>query len=719
MNYLFLWINVFILYVYTLFPTIAAYRDSGEMVTVSKLLSIAHPPGYPLYILLSNIFIKILPMGNYAYRLNIFSALISSFCAVIVYRLLKKMFFDSCEKNFFKEVIVYFITLIFAINYLQWYLSLVSEMYTLNIFFVVLIIYLSYIILIEKKLNFSYLLFFIFSFALTNRLDIILIFPFIFFVFLEILKNSKFKFKTLSFIIFTIFLGLSVYLYLIIRSSTVPIINWNDPSKLKNFFSSLTRKTHGSTLDLLSTNYLPGENFVSGIDLYFKYLMSNYTVVGIVIILFGIIFLYLQNKTFFFSTTVSWITSCIWFIYKANLPPNPHAMAILEAHFLLPNVFMFIFFVYGIKYFFYKKLAYTKFLTLVFLCITIFYNLIFSFYKLNKRENYFAYDYTKNLLHCVQKNSLVVVREDVQLFSLWYETLVCKNRDDIIFIGQGLSGSRWYKDVYRQKNFYLMRIDKDNVENFIKENVMLGYKIYFTYDVDIDFGNLKEYVVEPNGLCLEVLPKNENKENYSQFLFDEIMFYRNDYVYDLEKDFFSSDLIEDYAKSRHNFGNYLMMKNYDTRAIEEFKKSMMLNIDYPVNYFYIAYIYFKNKNYELAKKFYDLAVKKYELYYNLAIKYNALKDVIENFKTQLATAYLHLGVVNEKLGNLDFSIKNYLEAINLKNDFSQAYYNLGVIYWHKGDWEKVVHYFKQTLYYDPNNLEARYYLEKIKSNVKK
>jgi len=314
-------------------------------------------------------------------------------------------------------------------------------------------------------------------------------------------------------------------------------------------------------------------------------------------------------------------------------------------------------------------------------------------------------------------NSLVIVREDVQFFSLWYETIVCRNREDIVVIAEGLSGSEWYKNIYNktenEKKIYFNRINKNSWESFIENNFNLGNNnVYITYDVD--FSSLGKYIVEPNGLCVKVLKANEIIENDTKFLFDEIMFYRNEYVYDLEKEFFSSDLVEDYSKARYNYAYYLMMKNYDMPAVEEFKKSIVLNSDYPMNYFYIAYIYFKNKKYELSKTFYDLSVRKYDLYYNLAIKYNALSDVVDSFRNQLANAYLHLGVINEKLGRIDLSVENYLDAIKLKNNFAQAYYNLGVIYWYKGDWSKVKYYFEQTLYYEPNNLEARYYLEKIK-----
>ena len=57
--------------------TLPVYRDSGDLVVSIHTLGIAHPPGYALYILLGKLFVTLLPFGNVAYRVNVFSA----FCA--------------------------------------------------------------------------------------------------------------------------------------------------------------------------------------------------------------------------------------------------------------------------------------------------------------------------------------------------------------------------------------------------------------------------------------------------------------------------------------------------------------------------------------------------------------------------------------------------------------------------------------------------------------
>jgi len=63
--------------VITLAPTVTLW-DAGEFITASKVLGIPHPPGTPLFVLLGHIWAGALPIGGYAWRLNLMSACFSA-----------------------------------------------------------------------------------------------------------------------------------------------------------------------------------------------------------------------------------------------------------------------------------------------------------------------------------------------------------------------------------------------------------------------------------------------------------------------------------------------------------------------------------------------------------------------------------------------------------------------------------------------------------------
>ena len=73
-------------YLLTLAPTVTLV-DSGELILACHSLGIAHPPGFPLYVLIGHLFAQ-LPFDHVAYRLNLTSAFFAAlttltvFCAV-------------------------------------------------------------------------------------------------------------------------------------------------------------------------------------------------------------------------------------------------------------------------------------------------------------------------------------------------------------------------------------------------------------------------------------------------------------------------------------------------------------------------------------------------------------------------------------------------------------------------------------------------------------
>ncbi len=74
------------LYVGTLAPTVATiFDDSLEFQFVLPTLGIAHPTGYPLYTIFGWLFVHSIPLGDAAYRANLFSALGAATAVAFLY----------------------------------------------------------------------------------------------------------------------------------------------------------------------------------------------------------------------------------------------------------------------------------------------------------------------------------------------------------------------------------------------------------------------------------------------------------------------------------------------------------------------------------------------------------------------------------------------------------------------------------------------------------
>jgi hypothetical protein len=64
-------------YLLTLAPTVT-FWDAGEFIAAAKTLGIPHPPGTPLFVLIAHVWAMLLPIGEYAFRTNLLSALLSA-----------------------------------------------------------------------------------------------------------------------------------------------------------------------------------------------------------------------------------------------------------------------------------------------------------------------------------------------------------------------------------------------------------------------------------------------------------------------------------------------------------------------------------------------------------------------------------------------------------------------------------------------------------------
>ena len=72
-----------LVYLRTLCPTVY-WEDAGELITVSHVLGIAHPPGHPLYTILGHLF-SFIPWGTIAARVNFMSAFFGAIASALVY----------------------------------------------------------------------------------------------------------------------------------------------------------------------------------------------------------------------------------------------------------------------------------------------------------------------------------------------------------------------------------------------------------------------------------------------------------------------------------------------------------------------------------------------------------------------------------------------------------------------------------------------------------
>jgi hypothetical protein len=129
-----------LLYMATLAPSVLV-ADGGEFQFAAPLAGIAHPTGYPLYLILGWLWTTLLPVDSPAWSMNLFSALAAAATVAVLYltvrRTLKLAGFR--HRSWLSQSIAALASILFAVSYAFWSQATIAEVYALNAFFVALI----------------------------------------------------------------------------------------------------------------------------------------------------------------------------------------------------------------------------------------------------------------------------------------------------------------------------------------------------------------------------------------------------------------------------------------------------------------------------------------------------------------------------------------------------------------------------------------------------
>lgn len=154
-------------YGFLLIPGLAP-GDSAEFQRIAGSFEYAHQPGYPTYLLLSWLPASI-PIGEPAWRMNLFSAVAAAFCGAMLF-LLARRFSLSLAASFA-------IAILFATGQTMMSQSIVAEVYALNMLFLVVCLYLTVAYVQSRDRRHLWCLAVVYALALGHHLTMGLLLP--------------------------------------------------------------------------------------------------------------------------------------------------------------------------------------------------------------------------------------------------------------------------------------------------------------------------------------------------------------------------------------------------------------------------------------------------------------------------------------------------------------------------------------------------------------
>jgi hypothetical protein len=258
----------FAVYVATLAPTVFLI-DSGLLTTAASSLGSAHPPGFPLFVMLTHL-ATLLPVGNVAWRANLasafFAALASAAAAIVVAELLLSAAMPAIRKTGGRRkagrnepvptgpspsaIAPAMVAggLLLAWSRTLWAYATVTEVYALNTF---LICALLAVVLRWRRTRSTRLLYGGAMLAGAALGVHYLTFGFVLLgvLFLVVSTGGPALLRSRSFAV-AVVLGamttLAVYAYLPLSARGNPALNWGDPATPRNFVRHVTAKEYRS-----------------------------------------------------------------------------------------------------------------------------------------------------------------------------------------------------------------------------------------------------------------------------------------------------------------------------------------------------------------------------------------------------------------------------------------------------------------------------------------
>jgi len=208
--------------------------DGGDLITAAATNGVAHPSGYPLYLLLARAF-QAIPVGALAFRTNLLSAVCTILAALALQALLRRQDIPAG--------IALAAALAFGLAPAIWSQAVISEVYGLQSLLLILFLYGLFD---EHFPGGDWTRGLLFGLATSNHLTTLILLPLLLLRSCpqpRLVSPGGFTKRALA-----CTLGVSAYLLLSLRASFHPPINWGNPVTLENLWWLVSGRLYAAYL---------------------------------------------------------------------------------------------------------------------------------------------------------------------------------------------------------------------------------------------------------------------------------------------------------------------------------------------------------------------------------------------------------------------------------------------------------------------------------------
>lgn len=406
--------------------------DGGELITAVFTRGLPHPPGYPLYRLLSRPFVY-LPLGSVAYRFNLFSALTMAlaggFLALASYqtRLLPTPTESPSNLRWLTAVAV---GLTFAYSSLVWSQATITEVYGLAL---LLLAAFLWSLLTQQRVWLTGLLL---GLSLTAHLNAWFMLP------LALALTPRRDWLPLLLALLVGLLPLALLPGLAAPDS--PVV-WGDPTTLSGWWWLVSGQLYRGYAFAL-----PGAVLSARLAAWTPNLLSQLTWAGLPLIVAGLTLISRGERR-----AAYWLggTAVFYIVFALGYLPDDAIVNTLPAWLLLSLLL-------GPAYHKLRLLALS--LPLILLLINFSGQIYHADQQLRARA--------EALLPAIPTAAIVETPGDPTIFALWYFQYVEGQRPDLVFVDSELFFYDWYRERLAYLHPHLAGLDEPDLAAFQAAN---------------------------------------------------------------------------------------------------------------------------------------------------------------------------------------------------------------------------------------------------------
>ncbi len=417
--------------------------DGGDLITAAATGGVAHPSGYPTYLVLARLF-QLLPWGTLAFRTNLLSAVCSIAAALIVSYVVVGISEGSKEV---RNLSGFLAGLGFGLSPLLWSQSVITEVYTLHALFIAVILW----VILQHDHGpttrehwvdrFGGV---IFGLALGNQLTVVFLFPvwYLAHAVERVHPSGRWmvRWGRLGNRTGGLLLGLLIYLLVPIWARSGSPVNWGNPVDLEGLWWLISGQLYQNRILNLSPEFLwPRVQSWAG------YLRSQYGFVGLGLGFYGLFYGQPRQRRLFYSLTL-WMFA----LYSAfAIGYNSKDSYIL----LIPAFQAFALWL-GVGAANVLNALFPKGLVWGVMSASV----LLGFMALNAWQTYpqvdasadtRATDFAHAVMEQAPSDAILLTTEDEDSFALWYYHYALGQRPDVKIVIKGMVKHGWYRDLLR------------------------------------------------------------------------------------------------------------------------------------------------------------------------------------------------------------------------------------------------------------------------------